>query len=464
MSYHRSPHDIDINHYTYELPEQCIAKYPLPERDASRLLLYQKGEISQDIFRHLADHLPEGALLLFNNTRVIHARLAFRRPSGARIEVFCLEPMEPAGHLQSLSSEGPVTWKCLIGNNKRWKEEELLMPIETEQGRVQLNARRLGRVEDAFAVRFHWDKPGISFGELLHAAGLIPLPPYLQRNNTPEDERRYQTIYARHEGSVAAPTAGLHFTERVLQDLAEKNIHTQHVTLHVGAGTFRPVKSERLADHYMHEEVVVVNIKVLKAIRQALAEDRPVIPVGTTSLRTLESLYWQGNEGGSRKGESGRRKGESGRGKAEGGSRKSESGSRKAESGRGKAEGRSRKAESGSRKAESDHAQPIEMDVDQWAPYGEETTLSPVEALDRLIEALEESGRDQVTGQTRLLIAPGYQFRLAAGLITNFHQPRSTLLLLITALIGEDWRRVYDYALENEFRFLSYGDSSLLMP
>jgi len=415
MSCHRSPQDIDINDYSYSLPEGRIAKYPLSERDASKLLLYRKGEINHDTFRHLPDHLPEGALLLFNNTRVIHARLAFRRPSGARIEVFCLEPMEPAGHLQSLSSEGPVTWKCLIGNNKRWKEEELVMPIETEQGAVQLNTRRLGRVEDAFAVRFHWDKPGISFGELLHAAGLIPLPPYLQRDNTPEDEHRYQTIYARHEGSVAAPTAGLHFTERVLQDLAEKNIHTQHVTLHVGAGTFRPVKSERLAGHYMHEEVVLVNIKVLKAIRQALAKGRPVIPVGTTSLRTLESLYWQGTQGGSRK-------------------------------------------------AESDHAQPIEMDVDQWAPYGEETTLSPVEALDRLIEALEESGRDQVTGQTRLLIAPGYQFRLAGGLITNFHQPRSTLLLLIAALIGEDWRRVYDYALENDFRFLSYGDSSLLMP
>lgn len=412
-----NPQDIDINDYTYPLPEERIAKFPLAERDASQLLIYKGGDIGHTRFRQLPEQLPEGALLLFNNTRVIHARLPFRRATGARIEIFCLEPLDPAGHLQSLTSEGPVTWKCLIGNNKRWKEPELVLPIDTPQGTVRLFAERLGPAEDAFRVRFRWDKAGMTFGELLHEAGLIPLPPYLHRDETPEDERRYQTVYARHDGSVAAPTAGLHFTEEVLQQLREKDIRIRFVTLHVGAGTFRPVKTERLQEHHMHEEQLVVSRSVLRDLWAAVREGRPIIPVGTTSLRTLESLYWQFA---------------------------------------------ARDSQLALKVDSNDKS--FQLDVDQWAPYESKAALPAEQALQKLLEAMDRHEQEELRGQTGLLIAPGYRFRLASGLITNFHQPRSTLLLLIAAMIGEDWKKVYRYALDHDFRFLSYGDSSLLLP
>mgnify|MGYP006284172515 CR=1 FL=1 len=427
-SIHPAPQDIDINDYVYLLPEERIAKFPLAERDASKLLCYRGGAIDHTVFRDLPAVLPAGALLLFNNTRVIHARLPFRRATGARIEVFCLEPIEPAVHPLSLSSEGPVTWKCLIGNNKKWKERELSLSIETPAGAVRLFAERLERIEDAFAVRFRWDHSGISFGELLHYAGLIPLPPYLKRDNTPADEERYQTVYARHEGSVAAPTAGLHFTDRVLEALDRRGIERAFVTLHVGAGTFQPVKTDRLEAHHMHEEQIAVPRRVIATLLQAVRDGRPIIPVGTTSMRTLESLYWM--------------------------SWKAESGKRKSEVGKRKAEGGSRKAEGGKRN----------FRLSQWAPYTLSGDRTAAEALEELLAALDRQGLDMLRAPTQLLIAPGYSFRLSSGLITNFHQPRSTLLLLIAALVGDDWRRIYEYALQHDFRFLSYGDSSLLLP
>lgn len=407
------PRGIDINDYDYELPAERIAKYPLPDRDASRLLLYRGGEIGHTVFRSLPEVLPSGALLLFNNTRVIHARLVFHRATGARIEVFCLEPLQPVEHQQSLSSIEPVTWTCLIGNNKRWKEKELSLDIDTPDGPVRLFAERLERVGQSFAVRFRWEGPaGLAFGELLHYAGVIPLPPYLHRESEPEDEDRYQTVYARRDGSVAAPTAGLHFTDAVLSDLQKRGVETAYVTLHVGAGTFRPVKSERLAGHDMHEEQVFVNREIIERIADALRAGRPVIPVGTTSLRTLETLYWtaaKAMEENSAPGHGGRL-------------------------------------------------------VGQWDPYRLKGKLSPAEALDGLSAILDKQRQEILHGPTQLLIAPGYRFRLASGLITNFHQPRSTLLLLIAAMVGADWKRIYEYALRNDFRFLSYGDSSLLWP
>lgn len=407
-----TPQDIDIDEYDYELPAERIAKFPLPERDASRLLLYQNGQIGHRLFEELPAALPPSALLVFNNTRVIHARLVFQRATGARIEVFCLEPLTPVEHQQSLSSEKPVVWACLIGNNKRWKKKELALTVETPQGQVRLYGERLAPQNDVFAVRFRWESPQpIAFGELLHYAGLIPLPPYLHRENEPADEDRYQTVYARQEGSVAAPTAGLHFTDRILEDLSRQGIESAFVTLHVGAGTFRPVKANRLAGHHMHEEQIFVSRNTISAIRDALSAGRPIIPVGTTSLRTLESLYWCGiNPSVSLN--------------------------------------------------NPEQSRPL---VAQWDPYQEKTTLSPVEALNRLLASLETRGEHTLLGSTQILIAPGYRFRLAHGLITNFHQPRSTLLLLIAALVGPDWRRIYDYAMRNDFRFLSYGDSSLLV-
>ena len=424
-----SVRDIDIGEYAYPLPEDRIARFPLQERDASKLLVFRDGSIRQRLFRELAGELPKGALLVFNNTRVIHARLPFRRPTGARIEVFCLEPLSPAAHTENLSSEKPVVWKCLIGNNKRWKKEELEMSIHTPDGPFRLFAEKLEPHDDAFAVRFRWAPDGTAFGALLHEAGLIPLPPYLKRKHTPQDEDRYQTVYACHDGSVAAPTAGLHFTDRVLQDLHRKDIQTAFVTLHVGAGTFQPVKSKRLGEHRMHEEHISVSREFIKTLIHALEEGRPVIPVGTTSMRTVESLYWWGLRN------------------------------------------RQPPVNGGTTKFIPDELQarsthPVSHAtalVPQWAPYECPVDIDPSEALRSTLAGLEKLGLDLLTGPTGLLIAPGYRFRICRGLITNFHQPHSTLLLLIAALVGDQWRRIHDYALDNDFRFLSYGDSCLLM-
>ncbi len=403
------PKSININDYSYELPEHRIAKFPLEERDASKLLIYREGEIKERIFRELPDVLPENSLLLFNDTKVIHARLYFELPNDKRLEILCLEPLKPGEYQRNFSSRSTVSWKCLVGNNRRWKSGEITKRIETPQGPTTLTARRLSRLSGAFEVEFSWDNPALAFGELLAAGGIIPLPPYLNRQTEASDEERYQTVYAREKGSVAAPTAGLHFTDRVLRGLDEEGVQRAFVTLHVGAGTFKPVSAEQLADHHMHEESIYLQRSVLEQLRTAVEEKRPVIPVGTTSMRLLESLYWHGCALW--------------------------------------------------RGTEQPH-----INVQQWMPYEDKPTPSPEEALQAIARQMEEQQIDVLQGYTQLIIAPGYQFRFCKGLITNFHQPKSTLLLLIAALIGEDWKKAYDFALANDFRFLSYGDSSLLIP
>lgn len=403
------PHAIAIQDYDFTLPDERIAKFPLPDRDASKLLVYRKGNISETVFRNLSHELPDGAILLFNDSRVIHARLHFTTPAGRQVEIFCLEPAAPAEYQTNLSSREPVIWQCLVGNNRQWKSGALQSEVLTPEGPVILSAERLQRREDAFEVRFSWEAPTLlSFGEVLAAAGALPLPPYLHRDSEPSDEERYQTIYARQEGSVAAPTAGLHFTERVFEDLDKRGVERLFVTLHVGAGTFKPVKSETIGEHHMHEETVIVNRDTIARIAEALEQGRPVIPVGTTSMRVLESLYWHG--------------------------------------------------------LTSSESHAANLHIRQWTPYESHEKEAPAtEVLQQLLHRLDEAGQSFVEGQTQLLIAPGYRFRIADGLITNFHQPRSTLLLLIAAWAGQDWLRIYEYALAHDFRFLSYGDSSLLL-
>lgn len=403
------PKSINIKDFSYELPESRIAKFPLEERDASKLLFYNGGDLAAHSFRTLPELLPDGALLVFNNTKVIHARLHFTLPNDKRLEILCLEPLTPAEYQQNFSSTQTVRWKCLVGGNRKWKTSVIEKTITTEFGDVQLKATRIGRMKNAFEIEFEWNDSRIAFGSLLAAAGIIPLPPYLNRENVPEDEDRYQTVYAKTKGSVAAPTAGLHFTERVFGDLEAKGISTLEVTLHVGAGTFKPVSAEALADHHMHEESIYINLATLNTLIAHLEQGKPVIPVGTTSMRLLESLYWHGQSLCS--------------------------------------------------------GQPASfIDVQQWTPYEEGVRPTTLESFLAVRQAMEAQQQETVQGYTQLIIAPGYTFRVCNGIITNFHQPQSTLLLLIAALIGEDWKKVYDFALSEGFRFLSYGDSSLLLP
>lgn len=450
-----SPRAISIEDYDYDLPEGRIARFPLEQRDASRLLLYRHGQAGHTIFRNIAEHLPAGALLVFNDTRVIHARLYFTLPNGSTLEILCLEPLSPGEYQQNFSSSGPVRWRCLVGGNRKWKSGKIEKVIESPQGQaIRLRATRLERSADAFDIQFEWDEPSLAFGELLALAGIIPLPPYLNRENVPEDEERYQTVYAREEGSVAAPTAGLHFTDEVLQSLEAKGIGKVFVTLHVGAGTFRPVKSDTIGKHEMHEETVFIRREAIATLKEALDAGRSIIPVGTTSTRLLESLYWHGSESGSGK---------------------SEVGSRRAEGGRRGLQAHARQPSNNQTIQQPNHetmpssppispSPPLHLSIPQWRPYERPSTLPPAEALLNILDAMDAHGQEALQGQTQLIIAPGYRFRIISGMITNFHQPRSTLLLLIAALIGDDWRKVYQYALDNDFRFLSYGDSSLLLP
>ncbi|MEL7251911.1 MAG: S-adenosylmethionine:tRNA ribosyltransferase-isomerase [Bacteroidota bacterium] len=405
------PHDIDINQYDYDLPEERIAKYPLPQRDTSNLLVYQAGQVRHRPFQELVEELPSGALLVFNNTRVIHARLKFTLPSDRPLEILCLEPLVPLDYQQNLSSCDTVEWKCLVGGNRKWKSGEIATIIETPSGSVKLQAKREERLDGPFRISFHWNAPDISFGELLAAGGIIPLPPYLNRASESSDQDRYQTVYAQPEGSVAAPTAGLHFTEDVFTGLDQKGIQRAFVTLHVGAGTFKPVTTDKLSEHEMHRESIFVHRGLIDQLVDTLEQAAPIIPVGTTSMRTLESLYWLG--------------------------------------------------------ARLVRQLPMEEDgftIGQWEPYKlpPEQQPTPLAALKALKAYLNTEQKDLLEGYTQLLIAPGYPSRLVDGIITNFHQPRSTLLLLIASLIGEDWRKAYAYAMQHDFRFLSYGDSSLL--
>jgi S-adenosylmethionine:tRNA ribosyltransferase-isomerase len=403
------PKDLRISDFDYPLPDDRIARFPLEERDNAKLLVYRNGFISTSDYRHLAEWLPAGATLVCNDTRVLEARLLFQKESGGVIEIFTLEP---AGHYRDMESalaqQGSVEWNCLVGGASKWKPHyKPRKIIANGNEHLILEAEIVDRLSDAFRIRFTWTPASLTFPEVLHRAGQMPLPPYLKREPVPGDVQSYQTVYAAHEGSVAAPTAGLHFTKAVFASLAEKNIHPLYLTLHVGAGTFRPVKTEKIEGHEMHSEYIEVTREALAVLASL---DGNIYAVGTTSLRTLESLYWMGVKCMKEPGI-----------------------------------------------AHED------LPISQWEPYETpEPTLSRKESIEHLLKWLDERKMDRLITRTQILIAPGYQLRMIRGLVTNFHQPRSTLLLLVAAIVGDDWKKIYQYALENGFRFLSYGDGSLL--
>jgi S-adenosylmethionine:tRNA ribosyltransferase-isomerase len=398
---------IDLNEYDYDLPEERIAQYPLKERDMSRLLIYKNGEISESSFSLIHQYLPAGSLVVFNDTKVIRARLNFQKESGAKIEVFCLEPRTPSDYALAFTSKKPVEWKCLLGNSKKWNKGAVSTFFKKDNKQIRLLAEKVTPEDDAWIIRFFWDSPGITFGEVIEATGHIPLPPYLNRPDEPEDSVRYQTIYSRTSGSVAAPTAGLHFTQDVLGKLNSREIKTAHITLHVGAGTFQPVKAGNIYEHKMHTEHFYVDVATLDLI---LKNTGSVLPVGTTSVRTLESLYWIGLK-----------------------------------------------------LWNNPSLTPSELYLDQWEVYSMKNRLLPSQSLETLLSWMNKNKLKHIHVPTRIIIVPGYDFKITNGIITNFHMPKSTLLLLISAWTGNDWKRIYHYAMKNDFRFLSYGDSSMLM-
>ena len=396
---------IDINDFDYDLPNERIAKFPLAERSGSKLLVYDNGSISESRFRNVADHLPAGAMLVFNNTRVVRARIVMHKPSGARIEVFCLEPHRPADYERAFAMRGESEWSCVVGNLKKWKEGEVTINFEYEGVQQRLSAEIVERGTREHIVRFRWSVD-LSFGELLELLGRIPIPPYLNRDSEEIDNSRYQTVYAKYEGSVAAPTAGLHFTPELIASIRERGIDFEEVTLHVGAGTFLPVKEENAAHHPMHTEHFIIQRSTIQRLRASYGR---IVSVGTTSVRTLESLSalaWRIKSCG----------------------------------------------------------QPdVERTVGQWELYDIPVEFSGEQALRMLEEYMLANDIEQMKASTQIMITPlGYHFRIVKYIITNFHQPKSTLLLLVSAYVGDDWHRIYDYALSNDFRFLSYGDSSLL--
>jgi S-adenosylmethionine:tRNA ribosyltransferase-isomerase len=402
-----APQNIRISAYHYPLPEELVAKYPLPRRDGSRLLVYRQGEISETLFRRLPEVLPAESLLVFNNTRVIQARLLFRKSTGASIEIFCLEPAEPRDYALAFQQTGQCSWTCLVGNSKKWKGGRLEQVIRFGDESIVLTAERKETQGDGHLITFAWEHPGCTFADVLDAAGVLPIPPYLHRETEAADLQTYQTVYSRIKGSVAAPTAGLHFTPEVLDALDAGGTGREEITLHVGAGTFKPVQTATIGDHPMHTEHFTVR---RETVARLLRHPDGVIAVGTTSVRTLESLYHIGLI-------------------------------------------LSRKPD----------ATTDELTVRQWVPYETgHADMPPAEALQHVLDYMDRRPSGQLTAATRILIAPGYTFRVVQGMITNFHQPQSTLLLLVSAFAGEDWKRIYDYALQRRFRFLSYGDSSLL--
>ena len=413
------PKNISIADYTYSLPENRIANYPLSERDVSKLLIYKEGNISEDVYKNIASHIPENSLLVFNNTKVVEARLLFQKPTGGVIEIFCLDPHEQYPDITTaMSQHGKVLWQCLVGGASKWKHGQVLKKIiAAYEKEIILEAVYKEKRTDSFIIELSWSPENMSFAELLHHAGAIPLPPYIKRKAEKSDNERYQTIYAQQDGSVAAPTAGLHFTNNIFKNLEEKNIQTDFVTLHVGAGTFKPVKSETLEDHEMHAEFIDVSKEMIENILQNLNNN--IIAVGTTSLRTIESLYWLGVK--------------------------------------------TRIAEL--RSAINGTEQSSVIQLSQWEAYDMIDQSIPANAaLRSLLNWMEKNNTKRLVAKTQIIITPGYKLKIAKALITNFHQPQSTLLLLIAALIGNDWRKVYDYALQNNFRFLSYGDGCLLWP
>ena len=402
------PSSIHLENYRYELPDADIAKYPLSDRSASKLLLYQGGSISQDRFSTLPEHLPRRSWLVFNNTRVIQARLNFNKETGARIEIFCLEPIDPADYALAFQAEEKATWHCLVGNVKKWKSGPIFLNTHIKGEELKLEAQIEERSGEGFIISFHWNTPGITFGEIIEQSGSTPIPPYLNRKAEESDRERYQTIYSRNNGSVAAPTAGLHFTDDMLKQLELSRHRMDNITLHVGAGTFVPVKESNARMHSMHSEQVVVSRAFLE--RWLLKTDG-LIAVGTTSTRSLESLYWLGIK-----------------------------------------------------LKESAAFDPMSLAIHQWENEKLPQHIPLEASIDSLLAYCNQHSLDNLQFTTQLMIVPGYAFKTISGLISNFHMPGSTLLLLIAALIGEDWQKVYNYALKEGFRFLSYGDSSLLIP
>ena len=410
---------IRISDYNYDLPDERIAKFPIAQRDHSKLLVYRHGEVSDDVFHHLPDYLPDGALMIFNNTKVIQARLHFRKETGTLIEVFLMEPAAPTDYELMFQTAGHCSWLCMIGNLKKWKEGSLRRDFVIKGNTLTLSATmRRGETHGVggtnYWVDFDWDNANVSFAEILEAVGELPIPPYLNRATEESDKTTYQTVYSKIKGSVAAPTAGLHFTESVLADLDAHGIDREEVTLHVGAGTFKPVKSLEIEGHQMHTEYIVVHRRSLEKL---LRHNCQAIAVGTTSVRTIESLYYMGV-----------------------------------------------------RLVDNPDLAEEDLHVNQWDPYeqgadgGLVRGVTPVQAIQAIVDYLDRNGLESLHSSTQIIIAPGYTYKIVKMLVTNFHQPQSTLLLLVSAFLNGDWKKVYDYALSHEFRFLSYGDSSLLIP
>ena len=399
---------IKISDYNYPLPDERIAKFPLPVRDHSKLLVYRHGEVSETRFTSLPDYLEAGELMIFNNTKVIQARLHFRKETGALIEIFCLEPIQPNDYVLNFQQTSHAAWLCMIGNLKKWKEGSLHKEMNVKGHTITLTATRGECRGTSHWVDFTWDNPEITFADILEVFGELPIPPYLNRETQESDKETYQTVYSKIKGSVAAPTAGLHFTERVLQALRDKGVDLEEVTLHVGAGTFKPVKSEEIEGHEMHTEYISVN---RQTIEKLIAHEGKAIAVGTTSVRTLESLYYIGVT-----------------------------------------------------IASHPDAGQEELHVRQWQPYETHPTMTTVESLQQILDYMKRHELEALHTSTQIIIAPGYTYHIVQKMVTNFHQPQSTLLLLLSAFVKGDWRTIYDYALAHDFRFLSYGDSSLLIP
>ncbi len=399
---------IHIADYDYALPDSRIAKYPLAKRDEAKLLVYKHSDITTSVFARLCSHLDDNTLLVFNNTRVIQARIHFRKPTGAAIEIFLLEPAIPADYEQMFQRRGKCAWTCLVGNLKKWHSEKLQRPFQHAGQTYTLTAEYKGPQGTAHLIEFTWDCDALNYSDILDLAGELPIPPYLNRPSEEADKTTYQTIYSKVKGSVAAPTAGLHFTTRVLEEIDRRGIDHEELTLHVGAGTFRPVKSEEIHAHEMHTEYIAVN---RKTIEKLLLHGAAATAVGTTTVRTLESLYYIGA------------------------------------------------------KLHDDPSLPLAaLHVAQWEPYQRPSTLTASQALQEILTFLDRQKLDVLQTTTQIIIIPGYRYKIVDAMITNFHQPRSTLLLLVGAFIGDDWRKVYSYALANNYRFLSYGDTCLLIP
>lgn len=402
-----NPKDLSIDQFNYPLPKEKIANYPLSQRDHSKLLVYKQGQINDDFYYNFSKYIKPDSLVVFNNSKVVKARLVFPQESSPSIEIFCLEPADLQKEINAAMLEtGAVEWRCFVGSAKKWRDAYLHLTVPSIEGLV-LSAELVSREKDSFVIKFSWNIHLLSFAEILAETGKIPLPPYIKRETDESDKIRYQTIYAMHDGSVAAPTAGLHFTPEVLATLKNKNIETEYVTLHVGAGTFKPVKTETMGDFEMHSEQIVIEKKFLERLLNCLNQD--IVAVGTTSMRTLESLYWLGLK--IHKGVA-----------EEGGA----------------------------------------LVINQWDPYNLEPSISPELAIQSIIKMLEEKHADVMIARTSIMIAPGYPWKIVKVLATNFHQPKSTLMLLVAAFIGNSWEEIYNHALQNDYRFLSYGDGSLL--